>query len=107
MAAIVARMAVSGNAVPVDLVGEDGQPVTLVEARRRIAAHTQQPLKFVRLLDVAANRLLQDGDAALPGDVAVVVGISVSFSIPFLLPFSFFFWTCSHFVTSCRVFLYY
>ena len=69
---VVARMAVSGNAVAVDLADAGGAAVTVLEARRRVAAHLATPLKLVRLTDTAAGVLLNDDAAAISGDFSAV-----------------------------------
>ena len=58
---------------PLPAFGQEGRHDDAID-RLRVAAHINQPRKFVRLLDPKTNDFLQDSSSTLPGDIAVVVG---------------------------------
>ena len=74
MTAPVVWMAVTGNAIAVDLTQPAHGPMAVHEARRRIAREIGKPLAFVRMLDPATNSVLQDG-ATVSAEIQVFVSV--------------------------------
>ena len=74
MDAPVARRAVTGNTLAVDLTQPGHGPMAVREARRRIADALGKPVALVRMLDAATNAVLQSG-AVVSADIQVVIGV--------------------------------